>query len=139
MIFKKLIKRINPIKKISIFKKDVFYNQDKLFKFDDNLNHQYQNNKPFPHIILDNFFEPKILENVIKEIPTPFSKEKLINRDIKNLQENKFAFRDTRKFGPYTQHLLYNLNSKNFLEFLTHLTGIKGILPDPYLMGAGFH
>lgn len=35
--------------------------------------------------------------------------------------------------------LFYSFNSKPFIRFLENLTGIKGLIPEPYFMGAGFH
>ncbi len=35
--------------------------------------------------------------------------------------------------------VLYFLNSRPMLQFLETLTGIKGILPDPYFSGGGLH
>jgi hypothetical protein len=31
------------------------------------------------------------------------------------------------------------LNSRPFIEFLENMTGIKGLIPDPYFLGGGFH
>ncbi len=33
----------------------------------------------------------------------------------------------------------YSLNSRPFVRFLENLTGITGLIPDPYCMGGGFH
>ena len=41
--------------------------------------------------------------------------------------------------GPYTRALIHHLNSAPFLEFLETLTGIEGLIPDPYLAGGGLH
>ena len=35
----------------------------------DNLQIQYKNNKPFPHIVLDNFIQPDFIERVLTEFP----------------------------------------------------------------------
>ncbi|PCK08429.1 MAG: hypothetical protein COA42_09255 [Alteromonadaceae bacterium] len=40
---------------------------------------------------------------------------------------------------PITRALIHNLNSEPFLNFLSKLTGIKGLIPDPYLAGGGLH
>ena len=39
-----------------------------------------------------------------------------------------------------TNHLISYLNSYEFINFLSNLTGIKEkLIPDPYLWGAGYH
>jgi len=40
---------------------------------------------------------------------------------------------------PAINHLLDELNSPNFLDFLTRLTGIQNLLPDPGRRSAGLH
>ncbi len=41
--------------------------------------------------------------------------------------------------GPVTLDLVHYLNSQPFLEYLSALTGIGGLLPDPYFRGGGLH
>lgn len=31
----------------------------------------YLNAKPFPHVVLDNFFSPELLDEVLEEFPAP--------------------------------------------------------------------
>jgi hypothetical protein len=100
----------------------------------------YQTALPFPHIVLDGMFRPEILAEVTAEIPSPFGeRERLFSRDVADLQEHKFAFRDVPALGPRSTFLIASLSSKPFLEFLSAVTGIAGLIPDPYLEGGGFH
>jgi hypothetical protein len=102
--------------------------------------HNYTGETPYPHAVLDNLIDPGLLRHVLEEVPTPHEAARsLFSADVRHLQELKFAFRDVDRFGPAIQQLLFALQSKPFLEFLTNLTGIRGLLPDPYLHGAGFH
>src|SRR3712207_1690584 len=41
--------------------------------------------------------------------------------------------------GPATRHLLAELNSATFIDFLERLTGIDGLIPDPHFEGGGLH
>ena len=43
------------------------------------------------------------------------------------------------RLPPYTRNLFYILNSRPFVQFLENLTGIKGLIPDPYFAGGGIH
>jgi Rps23 Pro-64 3,4-dihydroxylase Tpa1-like proline 4-hydroxylase len=99
----------------------------------------YREQIPFPHVLIDDLFEPQLLLDVISEIPTPFNSDDLFNLDVSYLQEKKFAFRNVQEFGPKTQALIYSLTTKPFLDLLSKLTGIPALIPDPYFLGAGFH
>ena len=100
----------------------------------------YRSAQPFAHIVVDGMFRPDVLHDVVAEIPSPFAeRDRLFARDIAQLQEHKFAFRDVAALGPASLALINTLNAKPFLEFLSTLTGIAGLIPDPYLEGGGFH
>jgi hypothetical protein len=95
---------------------------------------------PFPHIVLDGMFRPELLRAVSAEIPSPFTeRDRLGSRDVPGFQERKFFFRDAAALGPQSTFLIASLSSTPFLTYLTALTGIAGLIPDPYLDGAGFH
>ena len=94
---------------------------------------------PFPHIQLDGLFDPALLRRVTAEIPSPLQPNSLFSAYVKHLQEKKFAWRDVPNLGPESTRLIAFLNGRPFLEFLTAVTGIEGLMPDPYMWGAGFH
>lgn len=39
----------------------------------------------------------------------------------------------------YTKAVFHALNSRPFVQFLENMSGIKGLIPDPYYMGGGIH
>ena len=85
-------------------------------------------------------FRSELLQAVVAELPSPLAeRERLGSRDVPDFQEGKFFFRDVAALGPRSTFLIASLNAKPFLEYLTALTGIAGLIPDPYLDGAGFH
>lgn len=96
---------------------------------------QYRANQPFPHIVLDDFLDADILRHVVEEFPDSAGKV-CFQRDQERL---KFQFRPDDCSGPLTRMLLAELNSRAFLSFLTELTGIQGLISDPYYSGAGLH
>jgi len=96
----------------------------------------YQQAKPFPHIVIDNFFDPQLLERVLQEFPQP---GQIAWQRFDNEREVKLASASERHFGPVTRLLLYHLNSMTFLEFLSQVTGIDNLLPDPGFEGGGLH
>ena len=96
----------------------------------------YANAKPYPHIVLDNFFDPKIVDQILTEFPKP----KAINwQTFDNSAEIKLASAAESSFGPMTRLFLYHLNSVTFLEFLGRVTGIDNLISDPHFEGGGLH
>lgn len=96
----------------------------------------YANAKPFPHIVIEDFLEPALLDEVLTEFPKPAD---IDWRRFDNEREIKLASATEASFGPVTRLLLYHLNSITFLEFLGRVTGIENLLSDPCFDGGGLH
>jgi hypothetical protein len=96
----------------------------------------YLDAKPFPHVVFDNFFDPRLLELILAEFPKP---GEIPWQRFDNAQEIKLASAAESSFGAATRLLLYHLNSATFLEFLSAVTGIKDLIPDPGFAGGGLH
>ena len=96
----------------------------------------YVGARPYPHLVLDNFFEPRLLDEVLAEFPGP---DAIDWQRFKNTREVKLASAKEAHFGPVTRLLLYHLNSATFLEFLSAVTGIPDLIPDPHFDGGGLH
>ncbi len=100
----------------------------------------YRSARPFPHVVIDGFFTPDVLRAVVTEIPSPLHEpERLFRRHEAGLTHGKFAFRDIPELGPASLSLINTLNSEPFVDFLSTLTSIAGLVPDPHLEGGGFH
>lgn len=96
----------------------------------------YANADPFPNIYFDNFFNEARLKEVLNEFP-----DLTKNADIRFNDANqiKLATKGEYRFGENTKAFMHFLNSQPFLEFLTLLTGIENLVPDPYFEGGGCH
>ncbi|MBC8034100.1 MAG: 2OG-Fe(II) oxygenase [Chitinophagaceae bacterium] len=96
----------------------------------------YINADPFPNGYFDNFFEAEKLKEVLAEFP-----DLTKNADLKFNDPNqiKLASKGEYKFGEKTKEFMHYLNSQPFLEFLSILTGIEDLIPDPYFDGGGCH
>lgn len=96
---------------------------------------RYQNGDPFPHIVVDDFLPLEILQQIANNFP-----DRDDARSFKRKQENlKFQFHpETIEFDP-ARNLFSALNSQPFLKFLSEMTGIEGLIADPYFAGAGLH
>jgi hypothetical protein len=100
------------------------------------LHDQYVNAKPFPHIAIDDFFPPAVVDAVLAEFPKPGDIEW---QRFQNAREVKLACREEHMLGPAARGLIWEMNSQVFLRFLEVLTGIENLIPDPQLSGGGMH
>ena len=95
----------------------------------------YRAAQPYPHGGFDNFLPPEILERVLVELRDLPEAETSFDR----AQERLKTSYTPERLGTYTKNLFYALNSKPFILFLEELTGITGLIPDPYFSGGGIH
>jgi hypothetical protein len=92
--------------------------------------------KPFPHVVFDNFFDPRIVDLILEEFPKP---DAIRWQKFDNAQEIKLASSKEASFGPVTRLFMYHLNSITFLSFLSRVTGIDNLISDPCFEGGGLH
>ncbi|MEM9422131.1 MAG: 2OG-Fe(II) oxygenase [Pseudomonadota bacterium] len=95
----------------------------------------YQSADPFPHASFDNFLPSEILDRVLEELEELPAAERSFNRD----QERFKASYNPERLQPYTRALFHSLNSPAFLLFLEKMSGIPGLISDPYFIGGGIH
>ena len=100
------------------------------------LNPQYQAAQPFPHIVIDNLFPAEMLKQALAAFPQPDGIEW---RRFDNPEEKKLGFWHTCDIDPYLYDFLQAMKAPPMLAFLEQLTGIEGLIPDPYFGGAGLH
>lgn len=96
----------------------------------------YNRASPFPHIVLDGQFPAANLEEILAEFPKP---DEIDWIRFNNPTEKKLGFRVDSRIGERTRDFLYQLNSAPVLRWLEDLTGIEGLIPDPYYQGGGLH
>ena len=105
-------------------------------------NHKsYKIAKPYSHIQFKNFLDKNFAYKLFKNFPK-YEDDCWINHKKygKNINTNyKRAQHDERYFPDILRNFLRSLNSKQFLLFLETLTGINGLMPDPYFIGGGLH
>jgi hypothetical protein len=97
---------------------------------------QYAAAEPFPHAVIDDFLPAEVCERLLAEFPSPRADEWL---QFKRHHSLKLATRGDTLFGDYTRSVLAHLNGAGCLRFLEALTGIGGLIPDPYFEGGGLH
>jgi hypothetical protein len=106
----------------------------------------FQNARPFPHIVIDNFLPPEFVAHLNACFPDIASKKKagsghnpVILDDGSEAQLGK-EWLCRERLVPFVYRRLYwELNNYPFVGFLEKITGISGILADPHLLGGGVH
>ncbi|MCW2367133.1 Rps23 Pro-64 3,4-dihydroxylase Tpa1-like proline 4-hydroxylase [Sphingobium sp. B7D2B] len=95
----------------------------------------YQTGAPFPHIVMEEFLPTPFLRSLLSEFPDTSDKS-FFDRDQERF---KVQLPPSQIPGARLRNLVTELNSPAVLRFLQSLTGIKGLIPDPYYMGGGLH
>lgn len=100
------------------------------------LRESYVNADPFPHIVIDDFLPEAVLERCLEQFPGAPDPD---SRSFDRAQERYKTSYNPDFLKGEARALFYSLNSRPFVQFLENLTGIKGLIPDPYFLGGGFH
>jgi 2OG-Fe(II) oxygenase superfamily len=98
----------------------------------------YVVNEPFSHIVIDDFFDPGALGDVLKEVESIDRSKRYAKFLDRETDHNKFAFFPD-VVGLNTARLAQYLNSGPFLAYLEKLTGIPNLIADPSYFGGGVH
>jgi Rps23 Pro-64 3,4-dihydroxylase Tpa1-like proline 4-hydroxylase len=96
---------------------------------------KYQNAAPFPHIMMEDFIDAAVLRDVLAEFPDRDGRT-YFDRAQERL---KYQFDPNTVPSHIIRNLLAELNSEPFLAFLSAMTGIEGLISDPYYTGGGLH
>ena len=102
----------------------------------ESLRDQYQAADPYPHIVLDDFLPASAAEAAESEFP-PLDPGQWNN--YLHINERKFSNTDPESWGPTLQTILAELNSPRFVQFISALIGVPGLIADPSLEGGGLH
>lgn len=98
----------------------------------------YAQAEPFPHIVLDRFFNPEYLRGLARDFPNLLSNPEL--EQFSSQKEVKSASHFERGIPEKHLELIRFMNAEPFVTFIQKLTGIKETLVgDPYLVGGGLH
>lgn len=99
------------------------------------LRETYIGANPFPHIAIDDFLPSEIVETCLAN----FHYGKSDGVSYSRPQEQKKQEFRPDEMHPKVRQLFYSFNSLPFIKVLENITGIEGLMPDPYFRGAGFH
>ena len=98
----------------------------------------YASAQPFPSIVIDDFLPEELANNLLNHFTTRFKSSDL------NHYYNRYQERLKDSYNPdtldnFARSVFYSFNSRSFVKILENITGINGLIPDPYFLGAGFH
>jgi len=96
----------------------------------------YRQNAPIPHIRILRFLDPDMAKAAAAEFPSPDTRFWI---HYKHYNEDKVGLTKREMFPPTLGNLAGELNSERFIGWLSELTGIPGLVPDPSLHGGGLH
>jgi hypothetical protein len=97
---------------------------------------QYRENHPCPHILVKDFLESGIAREVSREFPDVRSEAWT---QYKHANENKLGMPRRELFPAVLGSVTDELNSPEFVAWVSQLTGIPGLMADPMLEGGGLH
>jgi hypothetical protein len=97
---------------------------------------RYQTGEPFAHIVVDNFLPEQLIDASVAFLEG-------LEPMRESSDNEKFEFKK-REIKPEEcpdalREMFYSFNSLPFIRFVESVTRIKGLIPDPYFLGAGFH
>jgi hypothetical protein len=98
----------------------------------------YQAAEPFPSIMIDDFLPTELADLMLERFGSRIFNSGL-NESFDRAQE-----RLKTSYQPDTMHdeartVFYAFNSRPFITVIENVTGLKGLIPDPHFLGAGFH
>ncbi len=95
----------------------------------------YVKNKPFPHIVIDNFFEEDVAQYIYNNFP--------LMSEMPNVFKEPMSYKgqlsDVDGKWPRFSSIFEELQSDKFRNFLSKLSGIDNLISDPILAGGGLH
>jgi hypothetical protein len=97
---------------------------------------QYQSSDPYPHIKLDDFTEPEKLDAILADVAVP---PPVLASDHQRSQERLKVSYNPDSLPQNTRAIFRAFNSRPFVAFLEEMTGIRGLIPDPFYLGGGVH
>ena len=109
---------------------------DRLRNESEYLRHQYNTARPYPHLVIDDLFEPELLEQLVADFPQAEDRDWLI-WDTKH--ELKTTSRGINGLSTFSQMFCLWLNSQEVIDTFESIVGKYDLVGDPLFFGAGLH
>ncbi len=102
----------------------------------DLLHESFVKSKPFHHVVIDNAFDEKVLNEMLQNFPSKDEKKWWI---YNNVLEKKLAYNNISELHPSFREYFSYINSSAFLKMLEEICGIEDLIADVDLNGGGLH
>lgn len=92
--------------------------------------------EPFPHAVIDDFLPESVIDLCLDQFP------KKLDADSQTFDRNQERYKTSFHpdyMSPPLRRLFYSFNARPFIRVVENITGVKGLIPDPYFLGGGFH
>jgi hypothetical protein len=96
----------------------------------------FQSADPFPHVCIENFLKPEFAQDLLVAFPS-FERGNYIGDDGR--EGGKSTLAKIRQCGAAYEALDEAIKSPEFLNSIEQLTGIEGLIYDPWYLGGGTH
>jgi Rps23 Pro-64 3,4-dihydroxylase Tpa1-like proline 4-hydroxylase len=96
----------------------------------------YSSAKPYPHVAIDDLFEPELLARLVAEFPKSEQRDWIVwdtNHELKTTS------RGIDRLSIFTQIFCLWLNSREVIKAIESIVGIDNLVGDPIFHGAGLH
>lgn len=114
-----------------------FLDSDQARQTGESLADSYRVAEPFPHIVIDHFLPEAMIETILANFPLEATaNEKVYERGYRG--QNKRQISPNACNGVMRSAFAF-FNSAGMLQFLEKLTGVNGLIADPYFTGGGLH
>ena len=99
------------------------------------LRDQFNAAQPYPHLVVSDWFNPKLLELAQEEFDL-YARSEL--RQVHTKRESTFRSQAV-EFGPACTLYFSIVNAGWFVNLLSEVTGVAALVPDPGMHGGGLH
>lgn len=120
----------------SIFKPTSVFDYERWSLELSRLRRLYRDNPPCPHILLQDFIAPESAWEAAQQFPGPTTEAWT---QYKHQNENKLGLAKRDMFPPKLAEIVDELNSPEFVRWLSELTGIPRLMSDESMEGGGLH
>src|SRR5210317_1613724 len=103
----------------------------------DKIRKTFQTNNPVPWYVFPEFLSDDVVSSLKNELDHEYTTNKDNHKIFTRAGSNMFEILDNHEFE-HAENLISAVHSKTFISFLEDITGIKGLISDPSLVGAGY-
>lgn len=103
----------------------------------DKIRKTFQTNNPVPWYVFPEFLDDDVVISLKNELNHEYTTNKENHKIFTRAGSNMFEILDNHEFE-HAENLISAVHSKTFISFLEDITGIKGLISDPSLVGAGY-